>query len=54
MKKQKPDYVRMAVKIVDKIIKVIKSELISKETKTNGKDTCGDSNFSDRGCNHDN
>jgi hypothetical protein len=35
----------MAVKIADKIIKVIKNELIDKEKKkTNEKDTCGDSN----------
>ncbi len=41
------DYIKMAVKIADKIIKVIKKELIDKEKKkTNGKDTCGDSNTS--------
>jgi len=39
------DYLKMAVKIADKIIKVIKNELIDKEKKkTNEKDTCGDSN----------
>ena len=38
------DYVKMGIKILDKVIKVIKKELIDKEKKkTNEKDTCGDS-----------
>jgi hypothetical protein len=39
------DYLKMAVKIADKIIKVIKNELIDKEKKkTDEKNTCGDCN----------
>ena len=39
------DYIKMGIKIIDKVVKVIKNELIDKEKKkTNEKDTCGDSN----------
>jgi hypothetical protein len=41
------DYVKMGIKILDKVIKVIKKELIhngKEKKKTDEKDTCGDSN----------
>lgn len=41
------DYIKMGIKILDKVIRVIKKELIDKEKKkTNEKDNCGGSNTS--------
>ena len=43
------DYIKMGIKIIDKVVKVIKKELIDngkEKKKTNEKDTCGDSNIS--------
>ena len=39
------DYIKLGIKILEKVVRIIKKELIDKEKKkTDEKDTCGDSN----------